>query len=70
MSIDDIGGAELSHHSTEQQDLCEQRRMLPFFANRPDIGDAELSTTALNSRLGVSGDGGYLVPQTGQTSVV
>ena len=39
----DIGGDELSHHSTEQHALCEQRRSLPSFANRRVIGGAELS---------------------------
>ena len=39
----DIGGEELSHHSTEQHALCEQRRRLPSFANRRVIGGAELS---------------------------
>ena len=39
----DIGGAELSHHSTGQQAICEQRQKLPYLTTPLVFGGAELS---------------------------
>ena len=52
-----VGGAEPSHHGgAQQQALCERRRRLPFFANRPLILVVRTSHTpaAQNNKLGVS----------------